>query len=65
MFKVFRDEQPPLVFLTFNEFSNYRINAAKEGYKPHYAFSVRLRANHYIYCYQLRKVGEKVESVYN
>lgn len=56
VFRVFRDDQPTLDFLTYNEFANWRIQAAAEGYRPHYSHSVRLRGNYYIYCYQLRKL---------
>lgn len=58
MFRVFRDDEPTLEFLTFNEFSNYRIRAAAQGFKPVYSHSVRLRYNNYIYCYQLRRLGD-------
>lgn len=58
MFRVCCDGDKTLEFLTYNEFSNYRIRAARDGYKPYYSHSVRLRGNTYIYYYQLRTIGE-------
>lgn len=58
MFRVFRDNEPALQFLTYNEFSNWRIKAAVDGFKPTYSHTVRLRGGDYIYCYQLRTISK-------
>ena len=56
MFRVYQEaNEKPLEFFTYNEFANYRVNIARDGYKVSYAFTVRLTSRDYIYCYQLRR----------
>ena len=56
MFRVFLENDEKVEFLTYNEFSAWRLKMAHKGYRPYYAFSVHIRCGHYIYCYQLRKI---------
>lgn len=58
MFRVFRDREKTLEFLTYNEFSNWRIKMAGQGFKPVYSHTIRLQSGVYIYYYQLRTMGE-------
>lgn len=56
MFRVYREaHEKPLEFFSYNEFANYRVKIARDGYKVSYAFTVRLTSRDYIYCYQLRR----------
>lgn len=56
MFRVYQEaHEKPLEFFTYNEFANYRVKIARDGYKVSYAFTVRLTSRDYIYCYQLRR----------
>ena len=59
MFRVFLEGDRRLEFLTYNEFSAWRLKAA-EGYKPHYVCFVHIRCGEYVYCYQLRKTAVRV-----